>query len=64
MPYYAAAAGIFLGFSLRRDAIGARSWSSAALLGTFSLGALVWMLMFSAAKPARSLPSTRTTPPS
>jgi thioredoxin:protein disulfide reductase len=55
MPYYAVAAGIFLGFATPAG----RHWRPflifRSLLGTVSLGALVWMLMFSAAKPAAQL---------
>lgn len=55
MPYYAVAAGIFLGFATPAG----RHWRPflifRSLLGAFSLGALVWMLMFSAAKPAAQL---------
>jgi thioredoxin:protein disulfide reductase len=51
MPYYAAAVGIFLGFATPAG----RHWRPflvfRSVLGALSLGALVWMLMFSAAKP-------------
>jgi len=55
MPYYAAAAGIFLGFITPAG----RQWRPflvfRSVLGALSLGALVWMLTFSAAKPAAQL---------
>jgi thiol:disulfide interchange protein DsbD len=55
MPYYAATAGIFLGFVTRAG----RQWRPFLLfrsaVGALSLGALVWMLIFSAAKPAAQL---------
>ncbi len=55
MPYYAAAAGIFLGFITPAG----RQWRPflvfRSALGALSLGALVWMLTFSAAKPATQL---------
>ena len=55
MPYYAAAAGIFLGFITPAG----RQWRPflvfRSVLGAISLGALVWMLAFSAAKPAAQL---------
>ncbi|HVA39633.1 MAG TPA: cytochrome c biogenesis protein CcdA [Candidatus Binataceae bacterium] len=55
MPYYAAAVGIFLGFATPAG----RRWRPflvfRSVLGALSLGALVWMLMFSAAKPAAQL---------
>jgi len=55
MPYYAAAAGIFLGFVTPAG----RHWRPflvfRSALGALSLGVLVWMLMFSAAKPAAQL---------
>lgn len=55
MPYYAVAAGIFLGFATPAG----RQWRPflifRSVLGTFSLGALVWMLMFSASKPPTQL---------
>jgi thiol:disulfide interchange protein DsbD len=55
MPYYAAAAGIFLGFITPAG----RQWRPflvfRSALGALSLGALVWMLAFSAAKPAAQL---------
>jgi thiol:disulfide interchange protein DsbD len=55
MPYYAAAAGIFLGFITPAG----RQWRPFLLfrgaLGALSLGALVWLILFPAAKPARQL---------
>jgi thiol:disulfide interchange protein DsbD len=55
VPYYAAAAGIFLGFLTPAG----RQWRPflffRSAVGAFSLGALVWMLAFSAAKPAAQL---------
>jgi thioredoxin:protein disulfide reductase len=55
MPYYAVAVGIFLGFITPAG----RHWRPFLVfrssLGAFSLGALVWMLIFSAAKPAAQL---------
>ena len=55
MPYYAAGAGIFLGFITPAG----RQWRPflvfRSVLGALSLGALVWMLTFSAAKPAAQL---------
>jgi thiol:disulfide interchange protein DsbD len=55
MPYYAAGAGIFLGFVSPAG----RQWRPflvfRSVLGTLSLGVLVWMLMFSAARPAAQL---------
>ena len=52
MPYYAVAAGIFLGFVTPAG----RHWRPflvfRSVVGTFSLGALVWMLALSPAKPA------------
>jgi thiol:disulfide interchange protein DsbD len=55
MPYYAAAAGIFLGFITPAG----RQWRPflvfRSALGALSLAALVWMLTFSAAKPAAQL---------
>ncbi len=58
IPYYAVAAGIFLGFVTPAG----RRWRPflvfRSVLGALSLGALVWMLMFSAAKPAAQLAFT------
>jgi thiol:disulfide interchange protein DsbD len=55
MPYYAVAVGLFLGFASPAG----RHWRPflvfRSVVGTFSLGALVWMLIFSAAKPAAQL---------
>jgi thioredoxin:protein disulfide reductase len=55
MPYYAAAAGIFLGFITPAG----RQWRPflvfRSALGALSLGALVWLILFAAAKPARQL---------
>ena len=56
MPYYAAAAGIFLGFVTPAG----RQWRPflvfRSAVGALSLGALVWMLMFSAfAKPVAQM---------
>jgi thioredoxin:protein disulfide reductase len=55
MPYYAAAAGIFLGFITPAG----RQWRPflvfRSALGALSLGALVWLISFPAAKPARQL---------
>jgi thioredoxin:protein disulfide reductase len=55
MPYYAAAAGIFLGFITPAG----RQWRPflvfRSVLGATSLGALVWMLALSPAKPAAQL---------
>jgi thiol:disulfide interchange protein DsbD len=55
MPYYAAAAGIYLGFVTPAG----RQWQPflvfRSVLGTFSAGALVWMLALTPAKPARQL---------
>jgi thioredoxin:protein disulfide reductase len=55
MPYYAVAAGILLGFVTPAG----RHWRPflvfRSVLGAFSLGALVWMLMYSPAKPAVQL---------
>jgi thioredoxin:protein disulfide reductase len=55
MPYYAAAAGIFLGFVTPAG----RQWRPFLLfrsaVGALSLGALVWMLMFSTGKPTAQL---------
>ncbi len=55
MPYYVVAAGIFLGFISPAG----RHWRPflifRSVLGTFSLGALLWMLLFSPAKPAAQL---------
>jgi thiol:disulfide interchange protein DsbD len=55
MPYYAAAAGIFLGFMTPAG----RQWRPflvfRSALGALSLGALVWLILFPAAKPARQL---------
>jgi thiol:disulfide interchange protein DsbD len=55
MPYYAAAAGIFLGFITSAG----RQWRPflvfRSALGALSLGALVWLILFAAAKPARQL---------
>jgi thiol:disulfide interchange protein DsbD len=55
MPYYAAAVGIFLGFVTPAG----RQWRPFLVfrgaVGALSLGSLVWMLMFSAAKPAPRL---------
>jgi thioredoxin:protein disulfide reductase len=55
MPYYAVAAGIFLGFITPAG----RQWRPfmvfRSLLGTVSLGALLWMLMLSPAKPPAQL---------
>jgi thiol:disulfide interchange protein DsbD len=55
MPYYAAAAGIFLGFITPAG----RQWRPFLIfrsgLGAISLSALVWMLTFSHTKPAAQL---------
>jgi thioredoxin:protein disulfide reductase len=55
MPYYAVAAGIYLGFVTPAG----RQWRPflvfRSVLGALSLGALGWMLMFSPAKPAAQL---------
>ena len=55
MPYYAVAAGIFLGFVTPAG----RQWRPflvfRSIVGACSVGALLWMLMFSAAKPAAQL---------
>jgi thioredoxin:protein disulfide reductase len=55
MPYYAAAAGIYLGFVTPAG----RQWQPFLLfrsvLGTFSAGALIWMLAMSPVKPAAQL---------
>ncbi|HZZ07782.1 MAG TPA: cytochrome c biogenesis protein CcdA [Candidatus Binataceae bacterium] len=55
MPYYAPAAGIFLGFMTPAG----RQWRPflvfRSALGALSLGALVWLILFPAAKPARQL---------
>jgi thiol:disulfide interchange protein DsbD len=55
MPYYAAATGIFLGFMTPAG----RQWRPflvfRSALGALSLGALVWLILFPAAKPARQL---------
>jgi thiol:disulfide interchange protein DsbD len=55
MPYYAAAAGIFLGFITPAG----RQWRPflvfRSALGALSLGALVWLTLLPAAKPARQL---------
>ena len=55
MPYYAAGAGIYLGFVTPAG----RQWRPflvfRSVLGAFSAGALVWMLATSPAKPAAQL---------
>ena len=55
MPYYAAATGIFLGFMTPAG----RQWRPflvfRSALGALSLGALVWLILFPAAKPVRQL---------
>jgi thioredoxin:protein disulfide reductase len=55
MPYYAAAAGIFLGFVTPAG----RQWRPfmvfRSALGALSLGALVWLILLPAAKPAQQL---------
>jgi len=55
MPYYAAAAGIYLGFVTPAG----RQWQPflvfRSVLGTFSVGALIWMLALTPAKGARQL---------
>ncbi len=55
MPYYAVAAGIFLGFITPAG----RQWRPflvfRSALGALSLGVLAWLLLFPAAKPAAQL---------
>src|SRR6202158_2488022 len=55
MPYYAAAVGIFLGFATPAG----RQWRPFLVFrrarGALSLGALVWLILFAAANPARQL---------
>ncbi|HVA84140.1 MAG TPA: cytochrome c biogenesis protein CcdA [Candidatus Binataceae bacterium] len=55
MPYYAVTVGVFLGFASPAG----RHWRPflvfRSVIGTFSLGALVWMLALSPAKPPAQL---------